>query len=26
LEENIGSAGLHLDDAEWSTLERDLKK
>ena len=26
LEEIIGSAGLHLDDAEWSTLERDLKK
>jgi len=26
LEENIASAGLHLDDAEWSTLERDLKK
>jgi pyridoxine 4-dehydrogenase len=26
LEENIASAGLHLDDAEWSALERDLKK
>jgi pyridoxine 4-dehydrogenase len=26
LEENIASAGLHLDDAEWSALERELKK
>lgn len=26
LEENIASAGLHLDDAEWSALEKELKK
>jgi aryl-alcohol dehydrogenase-like predicted oxidoreductase len=26
VEENIASAGLHLDDAEWSALERELKK
>jgi aryl-alcohol dehydrogenase-like predicted oxidoreductase len=22
LEENVGAAGLHLDDAEWSALEK----
>jgi pyridoxine 4-dehydrogenase len=26
VEENIASAGLHLDDAEWSALEKELKK
>lgn len=26
LEENVASAGLHLDDAEWSALEKELKK
>ena len=26
LEENIASAGLHLDDAEWAALEKELKK
>jgi pyridoxine 4-dehydrogenase len=26
LEENIASAGLHLDDAEWSALEKQIAK
>jgi|SRR5579864_3465477 len=26
LEENIGAAGLRLDDAEWTALEKELKK